>query len=121
MRNAECGMRNLKASVVSRLDLPLQLRIPNSAFRILSLAQGQEIRKQPIRTRDTSGELPEEAQPRIDIRALAERGLEQPALERRLPGIVHLDERRVRGIPVVREIQSALLPPPPPVVGPDFV
>src|SRR5438876_11033291 len=117
MRNAECGMRNLKASVVSRLDLPLQLRIPNSAFRILfRLAQRQEIRKQPIRTRDTSGELPEEAQPRVDIRALAERGLEQPALERRLPGIVHLDERRVRGIPVVREIQSALLHPPPPVV-----
>src|SRR2546429_8012364 len=103
MRNAECGMRNLKASVVSRLDLPLQLRIPNSAFRILSLAEREEIREEAIRTRDTSGELSEEAQPGIHVRALAHRGHEQSALERWLAGIVHPDERRVGGIPILRE------------------
>src|SRR5207245_4062055 len=119
MRNAECGMRSLKASVVSRLDLPLQLRIPHSAFRILSLAEREEIREEAIRTRDTSGELSEEAQPGIHVRALARRGHEQSALERWLAGIVHLDERRVGGIPIMREIQSPLLHPAPPVVGPD--
>src|SRR5438445_13437224 len=121
MRNAECGMRNLKASVVSRLDLPLQLRIPNSAFRILSLAEREEIREEAIRTRDTSGELSEEAQPGIHVRALAHRGHEQSALERWLAGIVHLDERRVGGIPIMREIQSPLLHPAPPGVGADVV
>ena len=34
---------------------------------------------------------------------------------------MHLDERRVGGIPIVREIQSPLLHPATPVVGPDFV
>src|SRR6266581_7412144 len=111
MRNAECGMRHLRASVVSRLDLPLQLRIPNSAFRILSLAQREEIREETIGAGDTSGELSEKAQPGVHVRALAHRGHEQSALERRLAGIVHLDERRVGGIPIVREIQSPLLHP----------
>src|SRR3989475_7021884 len=34
MRNAECGMRNYRASVVARFDPPLTLRIPHSEFRI---------------------------------------------------------------------------------------
>src|SRR6266550_6309775 len=108
MRNAECGMRNLRASVVSQLDLPLQLRIPNSAFRILSLAERQEVREEPIGAGDASRELSEEAQPGVHVCALAHRGDEQSTLERRLAGIVHLDERRVGGIPIVREIQSPL-------------
>jgi len=34
MRNAECGVRNVKGSIVSANDLPLQFRIPHSALPI---------------------------------------------------------------------------------------
>src|SRR5207244_10136298 len=75
MRNAKFGMRN-GSGKSSRYTRPtLGFRIPHSAFRIrfihsafriLSLlAQRQQVRKQPIRTRDTSGELSEEAQPGV--------------------------------------------------------
>src|SRR5207244_13630641 len=130
MRNAKFGMRN-GSGKSSRYTRPtLGFRIPHSAFRIrfihsalriLSLAEREEIREEAIRTGDTSGELSEEAQPGIHVRALAHRGHEQSALERWLAGIVHLDERRVGRIPIMREIQSPLLHPAPPVVGPDVV
>src|SRR5947208_7824934 len=93
-------------------------RVPNSAFRILSLAERQQVRKQPIRARDPRRQLPEEAQPGIPVPALAHRRDEQSTLERQLAGIVQLDERRVGGIPIVREIQSPLLHPATPVVRP---
>src|SRR2546425_2314416 len=58
--------------------------------------------------RDPRRQLPEEAQPGVHVRARAHRGHEQSALERRLAGIVHFDERRVGGIPRSEEHTSEL-------------
>src|SRR5437773_3421552 len=38
VRSVECGMRSVSASFVPRHDLPLQFRIPHSAFRTHSPA-----------------------------------------------------------------------------------
>src|SRR6266550_4853541 len=122
MRNAELTGKGRSLGRATRLEARTDhsaFRTPHSAF--LSFAQRQEVGEEPIGTRDTSGELSKEAQPGVHVRALAERGLEQPALKRRLARIVHLDERRVGGIPIVREIQTALLHPASPIVRPDFV
>src|SRR2546430_8251995 len=73
-------------------------RVPNSAFRILSLAERQQVRKQPIRARDPRRQLPQEAQPGIPVPALAHRRDEQTTLERQIAAIVQLYYRRVSGI-----------------------
>src|SRR3989442_12024312 len=124
MRNAECGIE-WEGSIPGACNAPGgahgPFRTPHSALRILSLAERKEVREEPICAGDAGRELPEEAQPGVHVCALAHRGDEQSTLERRLAGIVHLDERRVGGIPIVPEIQSPLLHPATPGVGPDFV
>src|SRR2546425_6725225 len=101
MRNAECGVDG-DGSIAGaghgsrRSHAPF--RTPHSAFRILfRLAERKEVREEAIGARDTSRELPEEAQPGVHVRALADGGHEEPALKRRLARIVQLDERRVGG------------------------
>src|SRR5712691_6586194 len=101
MRNSECGMA--VGSRAATRDPPWDSAfriphsafasfIPNSAFRILSLAQREEIREEAIGPRDPRRQLPEEAQPGVHVRALAHRGHEQSALERWLARIVYLDQ-----------------------------
>src|SRR6266571_5451579 len=122
MRNAELTGKGRSLGRATRLEARTDhsaFRTPHSAF--LSFAQRQEVREEPIGTRDTSGELSEKAQSGIPVPALAHRRHEESTLERQLAGIVQLDERRVGGIPIVREIQSPLLHPATPVVRPDFV
>src|SRR6059058_6329222 len=96
-------------------------RLPRSAFRILLLAERQQVREQPIGAGDAGRKLSEEAQPRVDVGALAEPCQEQAALERRVARVVRLEQRRVRGVPVVREVEPPLLHPAPPVGWADVV
>src|SRR6266496_1119913 len=72
-------------------------------------SESHEVREQPAGTGHAGRQLPEEAQPRVHVAALAERGDEQPALERRVTGVVRLKERDVGRVPVVREVQAPLL------------
>src|SRR6266550_5937443 len=98
MRNGECGIEeegSIGGACIPTRGSHGPFRIPHSAFRILSLAKREEVRKQPIGAGHTRGQLSKEAQPGVKIRALADRGHEEPALKRRLAGIVQLDERRV--------------------------
>src|SRR5438445_8153908 len=84
-------------------------RNPQSAIRILLLAQRKEVSKEPISAGNPGGQLSEKAQSRVDVRPPAEPGHEQPALERGLAGIVGLEQRRIGGVPIVGEIEPALL------------
>src|SRR5437899_11934099 len=72
-RNAERGTDMsgsiLGAGLVARRPHGV-FRVPRSAFRILLLAQRQQVRKEPICTGDARGELPEEAQSGVHIGAL---------------------------------------------------
>src|SRR6266705_2814398 len=112
MRNAECGI-DWEGSIPGACDATRgahgPFRTPHSALRILSLAQRQEVREEPICAGDAGRELSEKAQSGIPVPALAHRRHEESTLERQLAGIVQLDERRAGGIPIVREIQSPLL------------
>src|SRR5207245_5126386 len=65
--------------------------------------------------------LAEEAPPGVDVRAFADGGHEESALQWRAARIVRLEERRVRAVPVVREVESPLLHPALPVLRDDFV
>src|SRR6059036_2913140 len=71
-RIADCGL----AMPASWRELAFRIRNPKSTirnrrFRILSLAQRQEIREEAIGPRDPRRQLPEEAQPGVHVRALA--------------------------------------------------
>src|SRR5438034_301820 len=93
-RIADCGlaMPALWRALALRIRNP-KSTIRNRRLRILFLAKRQKVGKEPIGPRDPRRQLPEEAQPGIHVRTLAHRGDEQSTLERRLAGIVHLDER----------------------------
>src|SRR5438445_13673441 len=119
MRNAELKSKVRSVAPAAGLaacPVHSALRTPHSAF--LS-SEGQEVGEEPIRPRDSRRQLPEEAEPCVDIRAPAERRDEQAARARRLARIVRLQEGRVGRVPIVSEVQPALLHPPPPVVWPD--
>src|SRR5207302_9127242 len=106
LRIADCGMEEegpiADAKRRARCSLG-PIRNPQSAFRILLLAERQQDREQPIRAGDARGELPEEAQPGVHARAFSDGRHEQAALERRATRSIRLEERRVPGSTVVRQ------------------
>src|SRR6185503_20613658 len=75
--------------------------------------QSEQVHKQPIRAGNASGQLPEEAQAGVHIRATTQRRDQEAALELRhgLSRIVRLEHRHVRRVPGAREIEAALLHP----------
>src|ERR1700694_3737638 len=87
-------------------------------LRNIAAPDAQQIREQRFPPRHSRRQLPEKAQPRVDVRASADRRDQQPALE--LSGrrcrIVRLEQRYVSRIPVVREVETALLHPVAPVL-----
>src|SRR5881409_2413504 len=121
---SERGTRNAERGTDwdgSILRTSFGTRRPHGLFRLPRLAERQQVREQPIGAGDAGRKLSEEAQPRVDVGALAEPCQEQAALERRVARVVRLEQRRVRGVPVVREVEPPLLHPAPPVGWADVV
>ena len=63
--------------------------------RLAVRRQREQVREQPERPRHAGRQLPEEAEPGVDVGALPHRGDQQPALERRLARVVGLEQRPV--------------------------
>src|SRR3989440_5988791 len=116
MRSAESKGKDRSMETVEGLEAgPVHsaFRTPHSAF--LSLAQRQDVRKEPIGAGDTGGQLSEKAQPRVDVRALSYPRHEQAPREPRLPPVVRLQRGDKSRNPVGGEVQPPPLHPSPPV------
>src|SRR5713226_6916942 len=87
-------------------------RIAGQAAAVGSLAQGDEIREQPIRSGHSFRKLPKPRQAGVHEIPLSVPCHEQAASERCLAGIAGREDRREALVPLVREIQAALLDPP---------
>src|SRR5712672_1086475 len=97
---------------------------PRTALRNIAALQSQQVHKQAVGSRNATGELPEKAQPRVHVRATSERRNEQasPELGRRVGRrIVRLEQRDIRRVPGVREVEPPFLNPATPILGPDLV
>src|SRR6266536_5863348 len=84
-------------------------------LRNMRSSETQRIGKQPIGPRHTGGQLPEEAQPRVHVGAPAQRRDQERTLELRARAVVGFEQRHVGRVPVVREVEAALLHPLAPV------
>src|SRR5579859_4490637 len=86
--------------------------------------QAEQIDEEAIGTRHAGGELPEKAESRVYVRPATQRRDEQATLQLDLGirrRIVRLEQRDVRRIPCVREIETALLHPATPIIGTDGI
>src|SRR5690348_17296321 len=97
-----------------------QAAIGNLLWNI-RLLQSQKIREEAVAADHAAGQLPEKGEPGVDVFALAEGGDEQAAGERRAAGVVGLEDGLVGRIPIVGEVEPALLNPPLPVGGRDLI
>src|SRR5260221_13182982 len=79
----------------------------------------EEVEEEPERPGHAGGELPEEREPGVHVRPLAERADQEAAVERGLTGVGQLEQRRVGAVPGVGEVEAALLDPAGPVGRPD--
>src|SRR5260370_24222595 len=87
---------------------------PAILWHIPSLER-QEVREQTIGAGNPGRQLAEEREAGIDVGARPHTRYEQPAPQRWAARLLHLDERCGRGVPVVSEVETALLHPALPV------
>src|SRR5207245_11808933 len=76
-----------------------------------ALAMVEDVGEQAIGAGHARRQLAEERQPRVDEAALAVFGHDGGALLRFLGGVVAGQDRLIRGVPLVGEVQPALLHP----------
>src|SRR5574341_2638672 len=115
------GRRLLRRRAPSRSPSRTSPFSPLPPLRNIRPSESQEVGKKPVRPRHPRRQLAETAEPRVHVRAAAQRGHEETALERRAARIVRLELRHVGRVPVVREREPALLYPALPIVGADLV
>src|SRR5262245_57849408 len=112
-RRCAAGLRFTPSRTTPHSPLPELRNTPNPP--------SQQVREQSIRPDHARGQLPEKAQPRVDVRTAAERRDQQTTVERRPTGVVSLEDRHVGRVPLMREIKAALLDPTLPVVVRDGI
>src|SRR5579864_1356680 len=79
--------------------------------RLLRPLSADQVDEEAIRARHSIRQLPEERQTGVDVRSFAEVCINQSAIQVRLAGIVHCQQRRVLGIELRPEIEAAFLHP----------
>src|ERR1700704_5664857 len=101
-RRATCGTQAVRAA---------RRQIADQAAEVGSLAQGDEIRENPIRSGHSFRQLSKPRQGSVDEITLPVPRHEQAASERRLAGITGGEDRREAFVPLLWKIQPALLHP----------
>src|SRR5437762_4268844 len=86
-------------------------RMAGPAGEVESLAQRHEIRKEAIRAEHAFGQLSKPGEARVHEIPLAVPRDEQPAAERAFAGIASGEDRSEALVPLVREVEPALLDP----------
>src|SRR5262245_34202740 len=81
------------------------------AAAIESPAERDQVGEQPVRPGHALGELAEPREARVHDVALAVPRDKEPAAERRLAGIARGEDRREALVPLIREVEPALLHP----------
>src|ERR1700674_542908 len=100
---------------------PLGLRFSLDGPGSAALRRAQEIDKETVRSGHAFGQLTEEGDAGVDVRAFAVVRVNEAAFELQLAGIVHREERSVLRVELRPEIKAALLHPAFEVVLRDFV
>ena len=85
------------------------------------MRQSKEIGKEAERTGNTGRQLSEEAQAGVHVGALSQRGDQKAALQWRIAGIVHPENRPVVAVPGAGIVETTLLHPALPVRGTDAI
>ena len=83
--------------------------------------RAEQIDEKTVTPGDSFGQLPEEGQTRINVSAFAIAGVDKTAVEDRLAGIVHSEERCVFRIELRPKIKTAFLYPALEIILRDFV
>src|SRR5438270_2158770 len=97
-------------SVVSQ-TLTRTTRLARSAGAGARGRGADQVHQEAIRAGNALRQLAEKSDSRVNVHAFAEARVHQAAVERRLAGIVHGQQRCVLGIELRPEIESALLHP----------
>src|SRR5258708_32282472 len=100
----------MKPRVPSRMTQSSGLIVADGSSRGVGPAS-EQVREESVRARDAGGELPEEAEARVDEAPLAVVARDQAAVQGLLARIVPRDQGRVLGIELAGEVEAALLHP----------